>query len=65
MQPGGDEARGGERIGHDQLFKQLLQAFFPDFLRLFDPQTAASLDLSTVTFRDTDTESGPVRVSLP
>lgn len=36
--------------GHDQLFKQLLQAFFPDFLRLFDPETAARLDLETVTF---------------
>ncbi len=36
--------------GHDQLFKQLLQAFFPDFLRLFDPETAARLDLDTITF---------------
>src|SRR5436853_557611 len=39
------------RIGHDQLFKQVLEAFFPDFLRLFDPATAAHLDLTTVTFR--------------
>src|SRR5919201_2327865 len=39
------------RIGHDQLFKQVLEAFFPDFLRLFDPETAARLDLTTVTFR--------------
>ena len=36
--------------GHDQLFKQLLQAFFADFLRLFDPDTAARLDLDTITF---------------
>jgi hypothetical protein len=36
--------------GHDQLFKQLLQAFFADFLRLFDPETAARLDLDTITF---------------
>ena len=36
--------------GHDQLFKQLLQAFFADFLRLFDPETAARLDLDTMTF---------------
>ncbi len=43
-----------ERIGHDQLFKQLLQAFFADFVRLFDPETAAQLDLSTVSFRDTE-----------
>lgn len=41
-----------ERIGHDQLFKQLLQAFFADFVRLFDPETAAQLDLSMVSFRD-------------
>ncbi len=43
-----------ERIGHDQLFKQVLQGFFPDFLRLFDPPTAAALDLSTVSFRDAE-----------
>jgi Putative transposase, YhgA-like len=54
MQSSGDETGGSERIGHDQLFKQLLQGFFPDFLRLFDPQTAASLDLGTVSFRDTE-----------
>jgi len=41
-------------IGHDQLFKQLLQAFFPEFLRQFDPETAEALDLSTVTFRDAE-----------
>jgi hypothetical protein len=53
-QPGHEEARGIARIGHDQLFKPLLQAFFADFLRLFDPETAASLDLSTISFRDTE-----------
>jgi hypothetical protein len=42
------------RFGHDQLFKQLLRAFFPDFLLLFAPQTVADLDLSTVRFRDTE-----------
>ncbi len=41
--------------GHDQLFKQLLQAFFADFLRLFDPETADNLDLSTVTFVNPET----------
>jgi len=41
--------------GHDQLFKQLLQAFFADFLRLFDPETADNLDLSTVTFINPET----------
>ena len=48
------------RIGHDQLFKQVLEAFFPDFLRLFDPATAAHLDLTTVTFRNPE-----VFVDLP
>src|SRR5579875_169098 len=43
-----------EEIGHDQLFKQVLQAFFADFLRLFDPELAANLDLDTVTFRDAE-----------
>jgi len=49
--------RGGDREaprGHDQLFKQLLRAFFADFLRLFDPETAAELDLDTLEFRDTE-----------
>src|SRR5947209_7318434 len=40
------------RIGHNQLFKQVLEAFFPDFLRLCEPETAARLDLTTVTFRN-------------
>src|SRR5437870_4149610 len=54
MQQRGDREGGMERIGHDQLFKQLLQAFFPDFMRLFDPETAGTLDLSTVSFRETE-----------
>ncbi len=37
-------------MGHDQLFKQVIESFFADFLRLFAPDTAARLDLSTVTF---------------
>lgn len=41
-------------MGHDQLFKQLLRAFFAEFLRLFDPATAARLDLDTIEFRDTE-----------
>lgn len=41
-------------LGHDQLFKQLLRAFFADFLRLFDPETAAALNLNTLDFRDTE-----------
>jgi len=54
MQPIDDGEASAGRIGHDQLFKQLLQAFFPEFLRLFDPETAAALDLGTVSFRDTE-----------
>jgi len=41
--------------GHDQLLKQLLQAFFADFPRLFDPETADKLDLGTVTFVNPET----------
>lgn len=55
------------RIGHDQLFKQVLEAFFADFLRLFDPETAARLDLATVTFRNaevfTDIPQGERRIA--
>src|SRR5579871_3665036 len=47
-------ADAGRMMGHDQLFKQLLQAFFADFLQLFDAETAAALDLTTVTFRDAE-----------
>ena len=44
------------RISHDQLMKLALQARFADFVRLFDPTTAAALDLDTgVIFRDTET----------
>ena len=54
MQREGDtEAREAPR-GHDQLFKQLLRAFFAEFLHLFDPETAARLDLDTIEFRDTE-----------
>jgi len=31
-----------------------LRAFFADFLRLFDSDTAARLDLSNIDFRDTE-----------
>jgi hypothetical protein len=42
-------------IPHDQLFKELLHTFFPEFLTLFFPHIAAQLDLTTpeaVTFLD-------------
>ncbi|MCS6861518.1 MAG: DUF4351 domain-containing protein [Abditibacteriales bacterium] len=41
-----------EAIAHDQLFKDLLRAFFREFLELFFPDAAAQLDFSTVTFLD-------------
>jgi hypothetical protein len=37
---------------HDQLFKDLLRAFFREFMELFFPDVAARLDFSTVTFLD-------------
>ncbi len=54
MQHGSDKEARGASQGHDQLFKQLLRAFFAEFLRLFDPETAAALDLDTLDFRDTE-----------
>jgi hypothetical protein len=42
-------------INHDQRFKQVLEAFFRDFVSLFDPATAARLDWSTLTFRNPET----------
>lgn len=35
---------------HDQLFKELLQTFFGEFLLLFFPEAAHPLDLSSVNF---------------
>jgi len=44
------------RTSHDQLMKQALRERFADFLRLFDPDTAAGLDLDAgITFRDAET----------
>ena len=36
----------------DQLFKELIQEFFREFLELFYPDIAARLDFGTVTFLD-------------
>ncbi len=41
-----------EPTSHDQLFKDLLRAFFREFLELFFLDAAAQLDFSTVTFLD-------------
>ena len=37
---------------HDQLFKDLLRRFLPDFLKLFFPRKAGQLDLSRLSFLD-------------
>lgn len=39
-------ARGQKRSPHDQLFKELIGSFLPDFLSLTAPEAAARLDLS-------------------
>jgi hypothetical protein len=39
-----------ENIDHDQLFKQLLETFFADFIRLFAPALCEYLDLSELLF---------------
>jgi hypothetical protein len=41
-----------EPTSHDQLFKDLLRAFFREFIELFLPDAAAQLDFSTVVFLD-------------
>jgi len=40
---------------NDQLFKELLQIFFREFMELFFPSVAARLDFSRVTFLDKET----------
>src|SRR5437667_10170422 len=49
-------------IDHDRLFKELLIAFFFEFLELFLPEVAAYLDKRSLTFLDkeifTDVTSG-------
>jgi hypothetical protein len=37
-------------IDHDQLFKQLLETFFMDFIELFAPALSEYLDLTQLTF---------------
>lgn len=37
-------------MGHDQLFKEFLRAFFRDFLELFCPDIAVRLNFGTVRF---------------
>lgn len=39
-------------IAHDQLFRELLRAFFREFLALFFPEVEARLDFARVTFLD-------------
>ena len=39
-------------MGHDQLFKAILEKFFKDFLELFFPAVAERLDFGTVEFLD-------------
>ncbi len=44
---------------HDQLFKEVIREFFPDFLRLFCPEQAAAFDLSKVSWRDKELFADP------
>ena len=52
-------------MGHDQLFKALLEKFFRDFLELFFPKVAERLDFGTFVFLDkelfADLLQGPTR----
>ncbi len=44
---------------HDQLFKEVIREFFPDFLRLFFPDQAARFDLSQVHWLDKELFADP------
>ena len=47
--------------GHDQLWKDLIQAFPADFVRLAAPDLASRLNLDAVTFRPVEAPSGALR----
>ncbi|HEX9723979.1 MAG TPA: Rpn family recombination-promoting nuclease/putative transposase [Vicinamibacteria bacterium] len=57
--------RKGSTMGHDQLFKTLMEKFFRDFLELFFPAVAERLDFGTLAFLDkelfADFPQGPTR----
>ncbi len=38
----------GDGTDHDQLFKEVIREFFPDFMNLFFPEQAARYDLEKV-----------------
>src|SRR5437867_939293 len=55
--PPGTQSPGGghvdeEQVAHDQLFKDLLRAFFQEFMELFFPDIAPRLDFTRVVPRD-------------
>lgn len=47
--------------GHDQLWKDLIQAFPADFVRLADPDLAARLARDAIEFRPVEAPSGALR----
>ncbi len=49
----------GEATDHDQLFKEVIREFFPDFLRLFFPEQAARFDLSRFAWLDKELFADP------
>jgi hypothetical protein len=48
-----------EATDHDQLFKEVIREFFPDFLRLFFPDQAVRFDLSQVHWLDKELFADP------
>lgn len=44
------EAGSEPRTLHDRIFKEFLERFLPEFMRIFFPEEAARLDFSTITF---------------
>ncbi len=48
-----------EGVDHDQLFKEVIREFFPDFLRLFLPEQAKRFDLDRVAWIDKELFADP------
>ncbi len=48
-----------EGTDHDQLFKEVIREFFPDFLMLFFPEQAARYDLQKVAWLDKEVFADP------
>ena len=49
----------GDDTDHDQLFKEVIREFFPDFMNLFFPEQAARYDLDHVAWLNKELFADP------